>query len=119
MEPTKTVLAAAGAPISTTDKQGRHFLIRRPTALDTLRLFKVAGPTLAQNEPWLAMASLAFAVQEIDGIPIPSPVSENQIELLVDRLGENALTVIAEAINIADDETDMKAQVGNLPGTPS
>jgi hypothetical protein len=93
--------------------------LRRLTALDTLRLFKAAGPVLAQNEPWLSMAGLAFSVLEIDGLPVPSPATETQIESLIDRLGDEGLAAIAETVADQQDAADVKSNAGNLPGTLS
>ena len=72
--------------------------LRRIGALDKLRLFKAVGPSLAQNEPYLGMALLAFAVAAIDGVPVPSPVNEAQIESLVARLGDSGLAAIGDAM---------------------
>jgi hypothetical protein len=94
-------------------------MLRRLTALDTLRLFKAAGPILAQNEPWLSMAGLAFSVLEIDGVPIPPPTTEPQIESLIDRLGDEGLAAIADMIKDEQEDLDRKSNVGNLPGTLS
>ena len=101
------------------DATGRRLSIRRLTALDTLRLFKAAGPVLAQNEPWLAMAGLAFAVLEIDDVPVPVPVSEAQIEGLIERLGDEGLAAIAGTMQESTPAVEHRAQVGNSPGTPS
>jgi hypothetical protein len=114
MKPTQVVLSAAAQTVVVTDKKGRRFVVRPPTALDTLRLFKAAGPVLAQNEPWLAMASLASTVTEIDGVPVPSPTSETQVEALVDRLGDDGLEALASSVNNPDHNlADIEAQVGN------
>jgi len=113
MEASKSILRSAHQTLRVADGRGRALAFRRPTALDTLRLFKVAGPVLAQNQPWLAMASLAFAVEEIDGIPVPSAVNESQIELLVDRLGEDGLSAIAACIEVCDSNSSLEDQVGN------
>ncbi len=119
MTPTLMVTSNAARTIAATDKQGRKLLLRRPTALDTLRLFKAAGPILARNEPWLAMASLASAVVEIDSLPIPAPVNEVQIEALIDRLGDDGLVAVADAIGDDGDNASSEAHLGNLPGTLS
>nr|WP_294511699.1 hypothetical protein [uncultured Rhodopila sp.] len=87
--------------------------MRRLTALDTLRLFKAAGPVLAQNGPWLSMAGLAFSVLEIDGVPVPPPATESQIESLIDRLGDDGLAVIATLLNDDSREQDAKEEAGN------
>ena len=103
MRPTEAILSGSVRAFSTSDKHGRKLVVRALTALDTLRLFKAAGPTLSQNEPWLAMASLASSVQEIDGIPVPAPVNEAQIEALIERLGEVGLAAVATATDGQED----------------
>jgi hypothetical protein len=94
-------------------------LVRRLTALDTLRLFKAAGPVLSQNEPWLSMAGLAFSVMEIDGVPVPAPASEPQIESLIDRLGDEGLAAIADSVKDLQDRPGPESDLGNLRGTLS
>jgi hypothetical protein len=113
MEASKSILRSANQTLRTSDLRGRSLAFRRPTALDTLRLFKAAGPVLAQNSPWLSMASLAFAVEEIDGVPVPAPVNELQIELLVDRLGEDGLSAIAKFLEITNQDPSLEDQAGN------
>jgi hypothetical protein len=119
MSPSETIQRDSLGSFAAVDKKGRRLLVRRLTALDTLKLFKAAGPVLSQNGSWLSMASLAFAVLEIDGVPIPAPTTEPQIESLVDKLGDDGLLAIAEVLNDDPSEAEGKAQVGNLPGTQS
>jgi len=119
MTPSRTIIRESTKTFTTVDQAGRRFLLRRLTALDTLRLFKAAGPMLAQNEAWLSMAGLVFAVLEIDGVPIPAPATEPQIESLIERLGDGGLAAVVEAIKDAPVDSDPGSQVGNLPGTPS
>lgn len=94
---------------------GRVIKVRRLTALDTLRLFKLAGPALAQNQPWLSLATLAYAVTEIESVPVPVPVTELQIEALVERLGEQSLALIADYLDTTEDSSPaaMAASAGN------
>ncbi len=98
MTPTEAHLAAHTAPVTVQDSLGRTLVLRRLTALDKLRLFKAAGPTLAQNPLWLGMATLACATTEIDTIPVPPPANEAQIEVLVSRLGDPGIAAIAAAL---------------------
>ena len=79
---------------SAVDRSGREISVRPPTALDTLRLFKAAGPILSQNESWLSIASLAACVVAIDSVPVPAPTSEAQIEAIVARLGDDGLETV-------------------------
>jgi hypothetical protein len=99
MTPSQIIVVEAGKSLTAVDSKGRRLIVRRLTALDTLRLFKAAGPVLAQNEPWLAMAGMACSVLEIDNVPVPTPTTEAQIEGLIDRLGEEGLAAIADVIS--------------------
>ncbi len=119
MNPSQAIIREATETFTATDKKGRRLVLRRRSALDTLRLFKAAGPILAQNEPWLSMAGLAFSVLEIDGVPVPPPGTEPQIESLIDRLGDDGLAAIADILKDQQDAPDQTSNVGNLPGTQS
>jgi len=118
MTPTATLLAYTTGLIVCHDGRGRSIKIRRLSALDTLRLLKAAGPALAQNQPWLSMAMLAVAVTEIDGVPVPTPATEAQIEALVDRLGEDGLEAVGDAYE-RDDSPVTGSDLGNSRGTLS
>jgi hypothetical protein len=97
--PAARLVAAATAAPEVTDAGGRRLALRRLTALDKLRLFKAAGPLLAQNQPWLGMALLACSVAAIDDVPVPQPADERQIEALVQRLGEAGLAAVATVLD--------------------
>lgn len=115
MTPSAQIVAAAAEAVVVTDALGRRLALRSITALDKLRLFKAAGPVLAQNEPWLGMALLACSVHAIDDVPVPMPGNEHQIEALVARLGDIGIAAAAEALP-ADglvSKQDMVASAGN------
>lgn len=99
--PQSRIVAAAQAAATVTDAQGRTITLRRIGALEKLRLFKAAGPQLAQNEPYLAMALLASAVSAIDDVPMPAPANEAQIEMIVQKLGDEGLAAVAGAFQAA------------------
>jgi hypothetical protein len=119
MTPSQVIISEATRATTTVDSKGRRLTVRHLTALDTLRLFKAAGPILAQNEPWLSMAGMAFAVLEIDGVPVPTPATEGQIEVLIDRLGDEGLAAVANVMTNDNSASDRQADVGNSPGTLS
>jgi hypothetical protein len=56
---------------------------------------------------------------EIDGVPVPPPATEPQIESLIDRLGDDGLAAITILLNEDLNVPDAKEQVGNLRGTQS
>ncbi len=101
MGPAEQIVSAAVAVLSVTDGQGRLLEIRRPGALDRLRLFKAVGPALAENERYLGYAMLAMCVQSIDGVPVPAPVNEGQLEGLVARLGDAGLVAVSDGLEVA------------------
>ncbi len=98
MSPSESIVAAATAVQIVIDTEGRRLTIRRLTALDRLRLFKAAGPSLAQNAPWLGMALVASSVIAIDDVPIPPPSNEAQIEAMIGRLGDEGVAAVAQAL---------------------
>ena len=119
MLPSQLVTGRATESVTITDESGRRLVVRCPTALDTLRLFKAAGPVLSLNDSWLALANLAFCVEVIDDVPVPQPTSEQQIEAVVARLGDHGLAAVSRHLESSTSQTDVEASVGNLPGTPS
>jgi hypothetical protein len=119
--PTELIVSAASPTIQTHDSLGRTLTIRRIHALDRLRLLKLAGPELSQNDAWLNMAALALSVTEIDGIPRAPPVTERHIEATVSELGDFGLQAAAEALSEDDDGRSLfkGAPEGNAEGTPT
>ncbi len=99
--PSERIVAEAGAPLTIVDAQGRTLEFRRPSALDRLRLFKALGPGLSDNTRYVGYAMLAFCVSAIDGVPQPQPVSETQLEGLVNRLGGAGLEAVGEGMAAA------------------
>lgn len=96
--PTRQIVATANERLAVTDSTGRMIEVRRPNALDRLRLFKAVGPALAENDRYLGLAMLAVCVTAIDGVPVPAPTTEHQIESLVQRLDDAGLTAIGDAL---------------------
>jgi hypothetical protein len=109
MSPGERLVAAATSVPDAVDRQGRRLGLRRLTALDKLRLFKAAGPVLAQNPSWLGMAVLACSVTSIDDVPLPAPASESQIEAVVQRLGDDGIAAVGAALS-----DDAAVSDGNL-----
>ncbi|GAB0115318.1 hypothetical protein [Acidisoma sp. C75] len=97
----------------TVDALGRHLTVRQPHALDQLRLFKAVGPVLAQNQPYLGMAMVACSVIAIDGIPVPPPTSETQIEALVTKLGDEGMRAAGALLTPPPDASEMQSSAGN------
>jgi len=115
MTPSAIIVAAAMVTQTIVDDQGRRLTVRRLHALDRLRLFKAAGPLLAQNQPWLGMALVACSVAAIDDIPFPPPVSEPQIEAMISRLGDAGIAAVASALRQSSEQSMVEsvANAGN------
>ena len=97
--PSERIIAEAGRPLTVTDATGRLLEVRRPGALDRLRLFKALGPVLSGNDRYVGYAMLAYCVQAIDGVPVPAAANEAQLEALVARLGDAGLAAVGEALS--------------------
>lgn len=121
MTPSAAISQSAAATWAVVDTQGRRLSLRQLNALDKLRLFKAAGPELAQNPPWLGMAMLASSVVAVDDIPVPPPVNELQIEAMVSRLGDAGLSAVSEALDASAQPSlpETVRTAGNSPGTPT
>lgn len=76
--------------------------MRRPGALDRLRLFKAIGPSLAGNDRYVGYAMLAMCVTAIDGVPQPAPANEGQLEALVQRLDDAGMAAVGQGLANAD-----------------
>jgi hypothetical protein len=113
LTPTQAFVAAAQDVRDITDASGRILTIRRPTTLDRLHLFKAVGPALSANERYLGLAMLAFAVMAVDGVPLPRPTSEAQIDAAVDRIGDDGIRAVADTLNTSGDEDLAAAGPGN------
>ncbi len=100
--PAARLVREAAATFDATTTDGRRIALRRMNVLDRLRLFKAVGAELAGNDAYLGIAYLACAVSSIDGVPVPSPANEAQIEALVGRLGDDGIEAIAQAFATLD-----------------
>jgi hypothetical protein len=98
LAPSERIVSDAAREFDVTDTAARVLRIRRPGALDRLRLFKALGPVLSTNERYVGYAMLAMCVSSIDGIPQPAPASEGQLEALVQRLGDAGMVAIGRGL---------------------
>jgi hypothetical protein len=97
------------------DAQGRRLGVRKIGPLERMRLFKVIGPVNSQNPQYLGYAMLAYSVAEIDGEPSAPPATEPQMEMLVQRLGEDGFDALgrAQMEMMGVTEADMEAAEGD------
>lgn len=107
--PSERLLEAAQHEETVRDAQGRRIVLRRLGALDKLRLFEAAGPVLSGNDRWLGMAVLACSVTAIDDVPWPMPANKQGVEAMVQRLGDDGITAVSQALAPADADADADA----------
>jgi predicted ABC-class ATPase len=81
-------------PVTVTDDLGRQLTVRKIGMVDQMRIRRVLGADLSKNEPYLALATLAFCITEIDGERVIPPANVREIEFLVDKLGEEGAVAI-------------------------
>lgn len=96
--PSGRLVAEAQGVLTVMDENGRTLEVRRPTALDRLRLLRAVGPAGAQNDRYLGMAMLAACVMSVEGVPLPFPGNEAGVEASVQRLGDAGLAAAAQAL---------------------
>ena len=98
LSPSQRIVIDASRDMTVTDALGRVLRVRRPGALDRLRLFKAVGPALAGNDRYVGYAMLAMCVSSVDGVPQPAPATEGQLEGLVQKLGDEGMVAIAQGL---------------------
>jgi len=118
--PTQAVVKAANQIHTATDAQGRKIGVKKLNALDRMRMFEAIGAENSKNEMYLGYASLAYHVASIDGEPISRPANKLQFEALIQRLDDDGLNAVAEAVAklIAPEQADEET-LKNESGTPS
>lgn len=97
---------------SVKDKAGRVIELRRLGVVEQLRLFKLLGPELAENRAYVGLARVAAAVASVDGVPVPFPAGEAGIEAVLERLGDEAVEIVAAALTGPGDG-QVLAEAGN------
>ncbi len=97
------------------DSHGRSITIQKLNALDRLRLFEALGSELSDNTLYLGYAMIAACVTAIDNAPEASPNSKRDIELMVQKLGDEGLAAINKGYkeNFAGGETGDLAKIKN------
>jgi hypothetical protein len=98
LTPSARIVGEAAGTFQVKDVRGRMLQIKRPGALDRLRLFKALGPNLSVNSPYFGYAMLAMCVVAIDEVPVPQPSTESLMEGLIGRLGDDGLIAIGQGL---------------------
>jgi hypothetical protein len=87
-------------------------MLRRIGAVEQLRIFKALGPELSENGPYVNGAMIAASVAMIDDLPLPFPANEAAVEAALERIGLEAMAVVAQAMRPRTPE-ELAASAGN------
>jgi hypothetical protein len=93
--PSGRIVAAAQQPIEIMDASARVMKLRTLGVLDQVRLLRAIGPDQSRNEPYVMLVQAAASVCEIDGVPVPFPANERQIDAAIARLGDEGFAAIS------------------------
>lgn len=95
--PSQQLVAQAKAEVSTTDGRGRVIKLQKPSPLAKLRFFEAMGES-SSNPLWGNTVAPLMYVAAIDGEPVPTPITKLQIEALYQRLDDDGMEAIGEAL---------------------
>lgn len=95
--PSQAIIGAANKTAETIDARGRILVVKKISALERMRLFRVAGAELSANQQWMGLAAIAVSVVSIDGDPVAPPGKVREIESMVDMLGDEGLESAGQA----------------------
>lgn len=81
------------ATVKTND--GRSFEVKEVTPSGLMSIMEACG-RFVPSEGWMRYAILICSVTEIDGVPVPKPITKQQIENLGDKIGNDGLVALSE-----------------------
>ncbi len=114
MTPSQSIVAAAHATRDITDATGRTLTIRAPPASIGSACSRRVGRNSGRQPPLSWHGHACVSVHAIDGVPVPQPANETQLEALVQRLGDEGIQAIANSLNPTPAEEDLAtATTGN------
>lgn len=91
-----------------TDAKGRSLELRKMTVLDQARMLRAIGPKQAENQPYVQLVECACMVSAIDGVPALMPTTEQTIDALLGRLGDDGIAAVM-AKRMAEIQSIMEA----------
>ena len=78
-------------------KSGPHtFVLRRTGVGAEMRVRRILGAEVSKDETYVSLATLAYAVETIDGVPVLKPKSAEDFEAIQDRF-DGAIKDLANA----------------------
>ena len=112
------------------DARGRQIVFSVLSVLDQARLALVVGrgghPEDTQNAVFMQMATVAYAVTTIDGVPMSRPATHGQILAAIGTLGDEGFAAVMRAMRTEMDATEEAARMAaersvakSSPATPT
>lgn len=101
------LIRLAAAEVATTDPKGRRIVLRKPGVLSQFRLVEMLGDT-ASNKTYVNMVLPITYVGSIDGDPV-SIGTKRELEALIQRLDEDGIVAVAQAVQENFGEQDTEA----------
>lgn len=112
------------------DVRGRRITYSELNVLDQARLALVVGrggyPEDTQNAVFMQMATVAYAVSEIDGVPMSRPATHAQILAAIGLLGDAGFAAVMQVMRADMDGAEEQARLAaersiakNSPATPT
>ncbi len=96
--PSDIIVKAASASGQKVDKRGRLIAVRKLGPLQKLRLHEMVGANASGIDAYMQAAILAASVIKIGDDAVPFPSSKMQLEALVERLDEDGLSAVQDAL---------------------
>ena len=103
---------AASEPNIVVDASGRRLKIEEPDILTESRLVRLIGQESALNSAYMgAYVVPAISVVEIDGDPMPFPMTLRELDAAIKRVGRDGLRAVVlhlagERADVTDDAAD-------------
>ena len=107
---------SAEATKTVTDRNGRVIGYREMNPADMLDLLEAAGAA-SQNGGWVAYAITICSVTAIDGNPVPTPRTKDQVKALAARLGNASYVALANEMFGPAPATEGEAAVSPVVDT--
>lgn len=98
---------------------GKVYGVKRPNALERVRLFEILGPESSQNQAVIMEVLPAYMVLSIDGDEVRRPTSRRELDARLMQLGDDGLEAIRLWMieNYQPTEAE-KEIIKKLSGTP-
>jgi hypothetical protein len=109
MTPTQEIVTTSSQVYEFTDSRGRALKMKPLSVLGQTRLLRAAGPSQSSNEAYLSIIQVAASIIEIDGVVMPFPTGETQIDAMVDRVGDEGYLAVQAFIEKR--KAEMKATI--------